>query len=90
MSLEHSIVWNITLGDKPTPDDVPIPISEEEGATCGRKYTDSNNQVYQCLGTLEYQEVENCVCHYLFNPPCYKCATAKLHCPECGWEEDDV
>jgi hypothetical protein len=40
--------------------------------------------VEDCIGVLEYPEVENCSCH--INPPCNQCVSVKLTCGHCGWE----
>lgn len=53
-------------------------MSYEEGDDCPNCHEEK----------LEFQEVENCNCH--INPPCPACMDAKLHCPSCLLDEDEL
>lgn len=56
-------------------------VGDEEGSRCARG---------GCSGVIEAERVENCSCH--ISPPCWRCTSAGLVCPKCGWEsaDDDV
>jgi len=53
-------------------------IGYSEEARCGRN---------GCHGIIELYRSRSCSCH--INPPCEACTGSKLHCPNCGWKEEE-
>ena len=41
-----------------------------------------------CFGTMGFEQVEGCTCHT--SPPCHRCVTNPLVCPECYWSYDNA
>lgn len=41
-----------------------------------------------CDGTLEYEEVEECLCHVA--PPCHYCVNNPLICNVCSASEEEI
>ena len=54
-------------------------IGHEEGELCGRD---------GCAGHIEFTKPDNCSCH--LSAPCSSCTSTYLHCPDCGWEAEEL
>jgi hypothetical protein len=54
-------------------------IGHEEGELCGRE---------GCDGRIAYTKPDGCSCH--ISAPCSSCTSTYLHCPDCGWEAEEM